>query len=208
MSASTKNYLALTPVSTIISGVPIDSQGEYPLREKISDPYTSLSVYSIPTYNNRAYIAEREAIVANAKDGTKKLSETDFDASQSVLVESSIIPPQTRGDAQKSAVVDYWKDEHIRITASTQLKQAILVISNSFYPGWQATIDGKKTDIYPVNIRFMGIVIPEGTHTVELRYFPSSFIKGLMMTTVGVIVTIGLFLIRKRIDALGEALPK
>lgn len=45
-------------------------------------------------------------------------------------------------------------------------KQSILVLSEVFYPSWQAAINDKKTKILPVNFLFRGILVPKGEHQV------------------------------------------
>ncbi|HEX3109630.1 MAG TPA: hypothetical protein VHU41_11100, partial [Thermoanaerobaculia bacterium] len=35
---------------------------------------------------------------------------------------------------------------------------------------WSATIDSQKVPIVPTNVAFQGVVVPAGTHTIELRY--------------------------------------
>ncbi len=46
----------------------------------------------------------------------------------------------------------------------------VVVILNSFDPGWHATIDGKQTDVFPVNYLFTGLVVPAGTHVIRATY--------------------------------------
>ena len=47
-----------------------------------------------------------------------------------------------------------------------------LVLSDQFYPGWKAYIDGKQTKIYKTNGVLRGIVVPPGGHEVIFRYSP------------------------------------
>lgn len=47
-----------------------------------------------------------------------------------------------------------------------------LVMTDTFFPGWEAFIDGVKTKIYKVDIAFRGIEIPSGKHKVIFKYRP------------------------------------
>lgn len=60
----------------------------------------------------------------------------------------------------------------------TNPQQGLLVLQQNLYPGWQASIDDKPTTIFPLNITFMGILTPPGTHRVLFRYHPD----GIMAT--------------------------
>jgi hypothetical protein len=48
--------------------------------------------------------------------------------------------------------------------------RAFLVLSVTGHKYWSATIDSQKAAIVPANVAFQGVVVPAGTHTVELRY--------------------------------------
>lgn len=71
---------------------------------------------------------------------------------------------------------------------------AFLYITDSFYPGWNAYIDGKKTDIYRANITFRAIKLPKGNHTIVFDYRPISFYIGAALTVLGCVISIFLFL--------------
>lgn len=51
--------------------------------------------------------------------------------------------------------------------------KGILLLSEIYYPGWKAEIDGKIEEIYKVNYAFRGIPIKEGRHEVRLSYVPT-----------------------------------
>lgn len=57
----------------------------------------------------------------------------------------------------------------------TSDKAAIFTLANSYYPGWQAKVDGKETKIYAANINSQAILVPDGNHLVTFEYKPRSF---------------------------------
>jgi len=50
-----------------------------------------------------------------------------------------------------------------------------LVVTDTYYPGWKAYIDGVRTDIFRADFAFKAVVIPAGVHHVEFRFNPTSF---------------------------------
>ncbi len=59
---------------------------------------------------------------------------------------------------------------------------AMAVLSDTFYPGWSAAIDGRPARIYEVDGYMRGVLVPSGTHTVTMRYRPFSVYAGAALT--------------------------
>lgn len=60
----------------------------------------------------------------------------------------------------------------------TQLKvtaPAWLLFSESFHPGWKATIDGREAPVYLANYNFMACFVPSGEHRVHFEFKPAGF---------------------------------
>ena len=74
-----------------------------------------------------------------------------------------------------------------------------LMVSETWYPGWVATVDGTKTDIKRANYLFRAIYIPSGEHEIEMVYKPRWFYFGLALSMLsGMIFTLFVFLRIKR----------
>lgn len=76
-----------------------------------------------------------------------------------------------------------------------------LVLCQSQYPFWHATIDGKETQIVPVNSSFMGVTIPAGKHALHFD-FRANYI--IIASVISLVSTLLLFIylaftIRKRV---------
>jgi len=59
-----------------------------------------------------------------------------------------------------------------------------LVITDTFYPGWNAYIDGELTNLYRANVAFRAVFVPSGEHTITLRFEPISVWVGLCVSGV------------------------
>jgi len=201
-SASAQKYLSLSSVSKIVSGYPINSDNNFPLEQTISDGTTNIYLYDIPSSNDSIYIADRLEIVHTLNDAITVLSKPTFEPSRTALVNSLLFPDTENDTLENIATTVSWKDTEIKVVTETTVPQSLLVIANSFYPGWTATIDGKPAPILETNIRFMGVVIPKGKHEVRLTYAPTSLLYGAYVTTFGILLIGILFLFRKKIDRL------
>lgn len=70
---------------------------------------------------------------------------------------------------------------------------AALVLRDTFYPGWQATLDGVPTRIERADTLFRGVVVPPGNHTVRFSYQPRAARAGMAVSAIAwVLLTAGL----------------
>jgi len=63
--------------------------------------------------------------------------------------------------------------------------KGMLVVSDLYFPGWQARVDGKGTEIHEVYGFLRGVVVEGGRHRVEMVYRPRSVYTGAVMTATG-----------------------
>ncbi len=61
---------------------------------------------------------------------------------------------------------------------------ALAVISNLYFPGWRAYVDGRETRVLRVNGVMQGVFLGPGRRRVELVYHPLSFKLGLWMQVI------------------------
>ena len=68
---------------------------------------------------------------------------------------------------------------------------ALLVVSEVFYPGWKATVNGQPAEIRKTDGALRGIVVPGGFSHVVMEYSPASFYTGIglsLLTTACVMI--------------------
>ena len=63
----------------------------------------------------------------------------------------------------------------------------MVVLSDTFYPGWRARVDHRPAEIHEVNGAMRGVAVPRGTHTVTMRYRPVSVYLGAALTLLGIL---------------------
>ena len=75
-----------------------------------------------------------------------------------------------------------------KIVVEVQSEQSgTLVVANTWYPGWQAKIDGQPAVLFRANYLFMGVRLNQGQHRIELSYAPVSFYSGAGISTFGLL---------------------
>lgn len=90
----------------------------------------------------------------------------DVDLKNVAVLSSENLPAQklTIG----SISINKYSENEISVTTKND-GEGFLVIADTFYPTWQAFIDGKSSHIFVVDHIFRGIFIPGGVHTVQLK---------------------------------------
>ena len=86
-------------------------------------------------------------------------------------------PWQNSGDGTGAAQVVKYAAEEVVVAVETS-EPAYLVLSDSYYPGWSATLDGEEIPIHKADVAFRAVAVPAGEHQVVFRYLPTHFWVG------------------------------
>lgn len=86
----------------------------------------------------------------------------------------------------QSVTIDSYDDNELTLSVQTDFP-AFLVLTDTYAPGWHATIDGDDATIYPADLAFRGLLVPAGDHTIEFSYHPRSFRTGVAITILSVL---------------------
>ncbi|WP_448545979.1 YfhO family protein [Roseiflexus sp.] len=144
----------------------------------------------------RAYLVGR-ATVATDNEAIAILGDPDFDPALEIVVDRSLPValtgnPSLSGDAK---IVSY-SSNRVVIQAIVE-QDSMLFLSDAYYPGWRATVNGQETSIYRANLAFRAVYLPAGEHRVEFIYDPLTFKIGLGMTLTGFVLAV-IFLVGER----------
>jgi len=108
--------------------------------------------------------------IKNAKsqqEAINLLFAESFDPSTMAVTEDADNRLMTLGEvaAGQANITGYSENKVVIETGNDDA--GFLVLTDSFYPTWKATIDGKETQIYRTDYSFRGIIVPAGNHKIE-----------------------------------------
>ncbi len=136
------------------------------------------------------------------------MSASTFDPHQMVFIETGS-PPPFRGQpvepslSTAAATVQLEQYAPRRVRAHVQSSQpGMVLLADTFYPGWYATVDGAPTPIYRADYVMRAVFVTAGDHEIEFRYVPLSFRLGATISSVTLagLALVGLWLrMRRRI---------
>jgi uncharacterized membrane protein YfhO len=90
----------------------------------------------------------------------------------------------------------------VELRASSQAR-SLLVLADSYYPGWRVSVDGRPATVIRADHAFRGVVLPAGSHTVRFWYVDDRFRLGLVLAGLTILgLLLGSFLgprIRRRV---------
>lgn len=73
-----------------------------------------------------------------------------------------------------------------KVTIRTENAKGRLVLTDTYYPGWSAEVDGKPTKIIKDSGIFRSLEINNGSHTIVFSYQPFSFYLGLIISIISI----------------------
>lgn len=111
----------------------------------------------------------------------QKLLREDFDW-RSVIILEKPSPISAQFGSGTAEIVEYKPTEVVVKTNSREPK--ILFLSDNFYPGWKATVDGDETEIMRANYTFRAVPLIGGEHEVRFYYDSWVFKVGLTISLI------------------------
>ncbi|OGE02602.1 hypothetical protein A3G16_03710 [Candidatus Curtissbacteria bacterium RIFCSPLOWO2_12_FULL_41_16] len=126
----------------------------------------------------------------------QKLLDHDFDFRNVLILEkpSSISAQFGEGSAQ---IISYKPQEVVISTKSDQPK--LLFLSDNYYPGWKARVDGEVTEILRADYTFRAVPLIPGEHVVRFYYDSEIFKLGILISAGSLGLLIFLILKKKLI---------
>jgi hypothetical protein len=141
-------------------------------------------------------VSEAEAV--DGEEALKRIrgeSAHAFDPRRTALLEvKSDELPQLPGGAlspQSEARIVSYEPAHLLIETNAPTA-TVLVVSEIFYPGWVATVDGQAARIDIADYLLRGMALPAGRHTIEMRYTAPAARTGAIISTLTLCVIVGL----------------
>ncbi len=159
-------------------------------------PKTDIFVYENIDYIPHAHLVTDWKTVSTDSQALKLMNESDLHKTAIITSDEQIITPPSKDQKLSDAILMTYRSSYAKVQ-TTNDDAALLVLSDSYYPGWSAYIDGKKSKIYKTNIATRGVFVPAGEHIVEFVYNPWSLYIGIVISGITVLVTFLVLRIKK-----------
>lgn len=126
----------------------------------------------------RAFLAERAVVVRDRKKILSLMADPSFRPRDTIYLEEGADGSEAPAAPGESRVTfaDYGPN-HVQMDVVASDKEW-LFFSDTYYPGWSAWIDGKRTRIHRADYAFKAVRVPPGRHRVSWRFRPISLAAG------------------------------
>jgi hypothetical protein len=141
---------------------------------------------------NRVYLPRRIKIVNEENEALRGILEIPSISGEQIIIETdsvakSSLEPKNfsdREDPNETVEIVEYGSNRIELRAHLA-SDSWVILTDTFYPGWKATIDGQlEAIIVPANYVFRAIYVPKGLHKIVFQYKPKYFFISLMVALI------------------------
>ena len=183
LSSTFKRSLGLQSVKFLLADLPIEDK-DLALRKTIPfsktiDHYAYLSgdggvqtvtvparatyIYEYSGAYPRVLFVDSARAVRGGEEALEAIMDPAFDLRTEVVLEvpDAILPSTGSGTGTASITDDRENSLEVAVQSASE---GYLVLADTFYPGWTATVDGTSMPILRANYAFRAIKVPAGEH--------------------------------------------
>jgi hypothetical protein len=155
----------------------------------------------------RAFLVDRQLVVRNGDEALSTVTDGGFPARAAAVTEGRIpglkldprAPARSAGTAR---ITEYGRE---RVVVRTRGRdRALLILTDTWFPGWKATVDGAAAPVHRVDYLLRGVSVPAGSHRVELRFEPASWRAGWIVSLLALVALGGLVAVGRHRGGTGR----
>jgi hypothetical protein len=157
---------------------------------------------------HRAFLVHRWAAAADDEAALARMRATSFDPAAEVVLSDVEGAASARAagaaTAAELARVVHYAPERVEIEVTAEAP-GYLVLTDAWYPGWKATVDGAPVRVWRADLLFRAVAVRPGDHRVVLTFRPASLRVGAGISLVGLVglgITVVVALSKARRDAI------
>jgi hypothetical protein len=136
----------------------------------------------------RAFLVSHATVAQNEEEAVLKVRDLGWNTRQTLVLEEKDLrsEPILTGNSESetaagSAVIERYSPSEVAIRVEAS-RPSFLVLTDTYYPGWRAYVDGKPETIYRAYGVVRAVFVTAGSHEILFRYEPDSFKVGVTIT--------------------------
>jgi len=174
----TKELLRLLGIKYLITSNKVNDN-DFEVIQSVQNNDLKINLYQLRDFSkNFFYIPQNIRKITYLEDFYNLFNKNNNFESLAVY-EDSILDSLVKNSQKKFTILRSGFEENKILLSGDFSGKTLVVFKKNFYPEWKAFIDGKETEIYPINLIHMSVVMPPGKHDLLIVYQPSSFTLGM-----------------------------
>jgi len=161
---------------------------DYILYKNYENYYVFENLNAMP----RAFMIWNATFIDNDQEIMQMLYNPSFDWNISIILYGKNYTENLTPGTADVKILDY-ESSYIKISVNTS-QPGYLVLSDSYYPGWNAYINNNETEIYRTDYAFRSIKLNAGESVIEFKYEPISFYAGAVVSLFSIIILMLIFI--------------
>ncbi len=143
----------------------------------------------------RFFLVHQARAASSLAEARKAMGEIDL---RRTAIVDDTMELASNGDSDDEVRTLSYSPNAMEISTSTP-RGGLLVLSETYYPGWKAWLDDRPTRIYPTDIALRGVIVPAGAHRVRMEFRPAilPISWGISLATA-ILLAFSAFLYRRR----------
>ena len=129
----------------------------------------------------RAFTVHEARVIGDAAETIAAMRAPAFQPDTTVILsESPNLQGEKTAEGETVEIVTY-APEHVVLDVEAT-GDGYLVLTDTYYPGWRARVDGEEVPIFRANLTSRAVELPAGRHRVEFEYRPRVLYLGLAIS--------------------------
>jgi len=145
------------------------------------------SLYENKNAMPRAFLVNEVLEVRDQRQAIEIMKDKEYDPHKSVVIETGEEGREELASGAGSAAIIEDKRNRVLIEIEAQ-DDAMLVLSDNYYPGWLAFIDGRRVEVFKANCTMRAVRVPAGRHMVSFEFAPATFRLSVYVTAAMLIL--------------------
>jgi hypothetical protein len=162
----------------------LSDQGRYRLAHS-----GDVKIYENLDVQPRAFLVHQAVVAADEEKASALMRNESFDPATQVVLAQPSAGLSSRPSGQESVHITHYAPERVEIAVKASAP-GYLVLTDAWYPGWEAAVDGEPTEVQQADLLFRAVAVEAGDHRVVFSFRPQSLRAGMAFSLVGLVLLV------------------
>jgi hypothetical protein len=162
----------------------LSDQGRYRLAHS-----GDVKMYENLDVQPRAFLVHQKVVAADDGEALALMQDESFDPRTHVVLMQPVAGQSSQPSKQESVRVTRYAPERVEIALEASAP-GYLVLTDAWYPGWEAMVDGAPTQVHRADLLFRAVPVEAGDHQVVFSFRPHSLRTGTAFSLIGLVTLV------------------